>query len=62
MIQMKSLIICDTIILNIYIFSWTKSIVIWCRNHNIDTPYGNCSHDWAVVCRKEALKEPSIGI
>ena len=28
----------------------------------IDTPYGNYSPDWAVVCRKEALKDPSIGI
>ena len=28
----------------------------------IDTPYGNYSPDWAVVCRKDALKEPSIGI
>ena len=27
----------------------------------IDTPYGNYSPDWAVVCRKEALKDPSIG-
>ncbi len=62
MIQMKSLMICDTIILNIYIFSWRKSSGIWCRNHNIDTPYGNYSPDWAVVCRKEALKDPSIGI
>lgn len=28
----------------------------------IDTPYGNYSPDWAVVCRKDALKDPSIGI
>ena len=28
----------------------------------IDTPYGNYSPDWAVVCRKGALKDPSIGI
>ena len=28
----------------------------------IDTPYGNYSPDWAVVCRREALKDPSIGI
>lgn len=28
----------------------------------IDTPYGNYSPDWAVVCRKESLKDPSIGI
>ena len=28
----------------------------------IDTPYGNYSPDWAVVCRKDALKNPSIGI
>ena len=28
----------------------------------IDTPYGNYSPDWAVVCRKEALKDPAIGI
>ena len=28
----------------------------------IDTPYGNYSPDWAVVCRKEALKDSSIGI
>ncbi len=28
----------------------------------IDTPYGNYSPDWAVVCRKEALKNSSIGI
>lgn len=25
----------------------------------IDTPYGNYSPDWAVVCRKDALKDPS---
>lgn len=28
----------------------------------IDTPYGNYSPDWAVVCRKESLKDPSLGI
>ena len=28
----------------------------------IDTPYGNYSPDWAVVCRKESLKDTSIGI
>ena len=28
----------------------------------IDTPYGNYSPDWAVVCRKEALTDPSVGI
>ena len=28
----------------------------------IDTPYGNYSPDWAVVCKKEALKEPGLGI
>lgn len=28
----------------------------------IDTPYGNYSPDWAVVCRKESLNDPSIGI
>ena len=28
----------------------------------IDTPYGNYSPDWAVVCRKESLSDPSIGI
>ena len=28
----------------------------------IDTPYGNYSPDWAVVCRKDALKDPSVGI
>ena len=28
----------------------------------IDTPYGNYSPDWAVVCRKDALKAPSVGI
>lgn len=28
----------------------------------IDTPYGNYSPDWAVVCRKDALKDQSIGI
>ena len=28
----------------------------------IDTPYGNYRPDWAVVCRKEALKDSSIGI
>lgn len=28
----------------------------------IDTPYGNYSLDWAVVCRKDALKDSSIGI
>ena len=28
----------------------------------IDTPYGSYSPDWAVVCRKDALKDPSIGI
>lgn len=28
----------------------------------IDTPYGNYSPDWAVVCKKEALSDASIGI
>lgn len=28
----------------------------------IDTPYGNYSPDWAVVCKKESLSDPSIGI
>ena len=28
----------------------------------IDTPYGNYSPDWAVVCRKEALADASVGI
>ena len=28
----------------------------------IDTPYGDYSPDWAVVCRKEGVKEPELGI
>lgn len=28
----------------------------------IDTPYGNYSPDWAVVCKKDALADASIGI
>lgn len=28
----------------------------------IDTPYGNYSPDWAVVCRKDGLEDKSIGI
>ncbi len=28
----------------------------------IDTPYGNYSPDWAVVCKKESLSDASIGI
>lgn len=28
----------------------------------IDTPYGNYSPDWAVVCRKEALANADVGI
>ncbi|MCI5620711.1 MAG: DEAD/DEAH box helicase family protein [Lachnospiraceae bacterium] len=28
----------------------------------IDTPYGNYSPDWAVVCKKEALTDESVGI
>ena len=28
----------------------------------IDTPYGNYSPDWAIVCRKEELKNPDLGI
>lgn len=28
----------------------------------IDTPYGNYSPDWAVVCRKEALVNADVGI
>ena len=28
----------------------------------IDTPYGNYSPDWAIVCKKEGLKDPSLGI
>ncbi|MBO5303975.1 MAG: hypothetical protein J6A92_07995 [Lachnospiraceae bacterium] len=28
----------------------------------INTPYGNYSPDWAVVCRKEGLSEPELGI
>lgn len=28
----------------------------------IDTPYGNYSPDWAVVCRKDGLEEGAVGI
>ncbi len=28
----------------------------------IDTPYGNYSPDWAVICRKEGLEQPEMGI
>lgn len=28
----------------------------------IDTPYGNYSPDWAIVCRKEGLERPELGI
>lgn len=28
----------------------------------IDTPYGDYSPDWAVVCRKEGVREPELGI
>lgn len=28
----------------------------------IDTPYGNYSPDWAVVCRKDSLASPELGI
>lgn len=28
----------------------------------IDTPYGNYSPDWAIICRKEGLKQPELGI
>lgn len=28
----------------------------------IDTPYGNYSPDWAVICRKEGLKQPELGL
>lgn len=28
----------------------------------IDTPYGNYSPDWAIVCKKEGLKNPDLGI
>lgn len=28
----------------------------------IDTPYGNYSPDWAIVCRKEGLVQPELGI
>ena len=28
----------------------------------IDTPYGNYSPDWAVVCKKDGLKDPNLGI
>lgn len=28
----------------------------------IDTPYGNYSPDWAIVCRKESLSSPELGI
>lgn len=28
----------------------------------IDTPYGSYSPDWAVVCRKDSLKDSAIGI
>ena len=28
----------------------------------IDTPYGNYSPDWAVVCRKDGLEAGSVGI
>lgn len=29
---------------------------------DFEDTYGNYSPDWAVVCRKDALKDPSIGI
>lgn len=28
----------------------------------IDTPYGNYSPDWAIVCRKDSLSKPELGI
>ena len=28
----------------------------------IDTPYGNYSPDWAIVCRKDSLNNPQLGI
>lgn len=28
----------------------------------IDTPYGNYSPDWAIVCRKDSLHSPELGI
>ena len=28
----------------------------------IDTPYGNYTPDWAIVCRKESLNSPELGI
>ena len=28
----------------------------------IDTPYGNYSPDWAIVCKKEGLENPDLGI
>lgn len=28
----------------------------------IDTPYGNYSPDWAIVCKKDGLKKPELGI
>ena len=28
----------------------------------IDTPYGNYSPDWAIVCRKDSLHCPELGI
>jgi len=28
----------------------------------IDTPYGNYSPDWAIVCRKDSLSSPELGI
>lgn len=28
----------------------------------IDTPYGNYSPDWAIVCRKDSLNSPELGI
>ena len=28
----------------------------------IDTPYGNYSPDWAIVCRKDSLKDAKLGI
>jgi len=28
----------------------------------IDTPYGNYSPDWAIICKKEAITDANIGI
>lgn len=28
----------------------------------IDTPYGNYSPDWAIICRKDGVEKPELGI